>query len=82
MSKEVTISDFYCTRCGRRGIPLPRKKSKIHEPGHLKKLYCIYCQEEVNHVEIRPFGSYSYEDFKKEFERGVFDNEGNRKEEK
>ena len=73
MGKEVIISDFYCTECGHRGIPLPRDKSKIREGGHLKKLYCMYCQKQVNHVEIRPFGKYTYEDFIREFNSGKFE---------
>lgn len=39
----------------------------------------MYCGEEVNHVEIRPFGSYKYEDFKQEFELGRFTKDGLRK---
>ena len=31
------------------------------------RLFCLYCKEEVNHVEIRPYGSYLYEDFLEEF---------------
>lgn len=71
-TKEVTLSDFYCTCCGSKGIPLPRKVSKQTEAGHLKKIYCLHCQEETNHVEIRSFGCYRYEDFKKEFDLGRF----------
>ena len=59
-------SDFYCTECGRKGIPIIRIAGKEREAGHLKKLYCLYCQKETNHAEIRPFGKYNKEDFKKE----------------
>ena len=71
-NQEITSSDFYCTRCGRKGIPIARKVGKQREAGHLKKLYCMYCKEEINHAEIRPFGDYNYEDFKLEFDLGRF----------
>ena len=70
--KETTTSDFYCVQCGNKGIPIARKVGSQREAGHLKKLYCIYCKEEVNHAEVRPFGAYNYEDFKMEFELGRF----------
>lgn len=71
-TKNFTISDFYCTKCGNKGVPIPRRDSRIREKGHLKRLYCIYCKEVVNHVEIRACDTYSYEDFKKDFETGKF----------
>lgn len=74
MSKQPVISDFYCTQCGKKGIPIPRKNGNQRERGHLKKIFCIYCNEEVNHVEIRPFGSYTLEDFEEEFKLGRFVN--------
>lgn len=73
-NNDITSSDFYCTRCGKKGIPIARRIGKQREAGHLKKLYCMYCKEEVNHAEIRPFGDYNYEDFKLEFELGRFIN--------
>ena len=66
------ISNFYCTRCGNQGIPLPRKKSSKRECAHLKKLYCCTCREQINAVEIKPFGSYTYENFIKDFKEGKF----------
>ena len=32
----------------------------------------MYCKEDVNHAEIRPFGEYNYEDFLMEYELGRF----------
>ena len=69
---HVTISDFYCTNCGKQGISIPRKADQQREAGHLKSLWCPNCRKVVNHVEVRAFGSYSYEDFKEEFELGRF----------
>lgn len=70
--QEHTTSDFYCTKCGRKGIPIVRRAGQQREAGHLKKLFCLYCQEETNHAEVRPFGAYNVEDFREEFELGRF----------
>lgn len=55
MSKNFTQSSFYCTKCGRKGIPLARKLSKQREKGHLKNLHCLYCGIETNHLERREY---------------------------
>lgn len=79
MGKNFVISDFYCTCCGKKGTSLPRKKGQFREEGHLKKLYCINCKAEKNHVEIRSvYSSYELEDFLIEYNYGNFDLEGNR----
>ena len=79
MAKITTItSDFYCTKCGKKGIPIARKTSSQREPEHLKKLYCIYCKETVNHAEVRPFGEYGRDNFLEEFELGRFTEDGNK----
>lgn len=65
---------FFCTKCGKQGIPIVRPTSKQRESGHLKKLYCIYCKEENNHVEVRDKGQYTEQDFKLEYELGRFVN--------
>ena len=67
-----TSSDFNCTEWGNRGIPVLWKAGQSKEPGHLKKLYCLHCKKETNHAEVRPYGSYNYEDFKEEFDLGRF----------
>lgn len=74
MSKvyNTTQSRFFCTRCGREGIPVQRKRGQDRQGGHLKKLYCLSCQEETNHAEIREIGGYSIEDFQTEFKLGRF----------
>ena len=72
MCYETEVHQFFCTVCGQEGIPIPRKKSKQKEVKHLKKLYCIYCQEATNHCEITASSRYSTEDFFKDFNKGVF----------
>ena len=61
---------FYCIRCGNKGIPLMRKQGFQHERLHRKKLYCMFCKEEVNHVECKSLEDV--EEFKKNFENGVY----------
>ena len=75
MAKTIE-SNFYCTRCGKQGIPIQRKKGAEREGGHLKKLFCVSCKDEVNHVECKV--SYTYENFLFEYENGNFDADGNR----
>lgn len=76
---DFTISRFYCTQCANEGIPIARKIQREREPGHLKKLYCIYCNKETNHAEVKPFGKYDYKDFIAEYHYSNFDENGNRK---
>lgn len=76
---KLTTSDFYCVYCGNKGIPVIRQNGSQREKGHLKRLFCLTCQRETNHVEIRPFGKYNLEDFYLEYDNGNFDEQGNRK---
>ena len=66
------ISDFYCTQCGNKGIPIVRKKGQDREAGHLKNLFCLHCKTTTNHCEIRPYGTYTYDNFIDEFNCGRF----------
>lgn len=69
---DFASSEFYCTQCGQKGITIMRKSSHYKKSGHLKKLYCIHCKQQVNHVEIRERGEYTLEDFLTEFRLGRF----------
>ena len=62
--------DFYCIKCGNKGIPLFRKAGHQHKSFHRKKLFCIFCNEEVNHVECKNYEEVTK--FKDDFARGVF----------
>ncbi len=77
-NKFEYISDFYCTICGNKGIPLIRIPGKEREPGHLKKLFCLHCQKETNMAEVRNRGKYTLDDFLNEYNNHNFDEEGNR----
>ena len=71
------MSSFYCTQCGKKGIPVFRPGNKQREKGHLKKLYCCICRKETNHAEVSGY-AYTYEDFLREFKYGHFTKEGKR----
>ena len=78
--EKMTRSDMYCTQCGKKNIPIQRKPGSQREPGHLKKMWCIYCGKEVNMVEVRDFGTgYTKEDFYWEYENNNFNEDGTRK---
>lgn len=79
-NRRLLLSDFYCTKCGLKNFPIIRAAGCEREPGHLKKLFCLNCQEEVNMVEVRSVGKYNLENFWMEYEYGNFDENGNRKE--
>ena len=73
-------SDFYCTKCGNFTYSIRRLQGQEREPGHLKRLWCPFCNEEHNCVEIRSSAyGYTTDDFNMEFSIGNFDEEGNRK---
>ena len=71
-------SEFYCTQCGQKGIPISRKRGQERELGHLKKIYCLHCKIQTNHAETRPFTKYDFETFKLEYEYGNFNEQGKR----
>ena len=52
-------SQTICTICGKEGIPIYRYKGGTRKKGHLKKLYCIYCKKETNHIEVRNKKDYN-----------------------
>lgn len=64
---------FYCINCGNKGIPLMRNQGFKHEGMHRKKLYCVHCKQEVNHVECKTFDEV--EEFRNNFANGVYKNE-------
>ena len=68
--KNKEHHDFYCLKCGNKGIPLMRARGREREKFHRKKLYCIHCKEEVNHMELRTDEEVFA--FKEAFEAGVF----------
>lgn len=64
---------FYCINCGNKGIPLMRNQGFQHGGMHRKKLYCVFCKQEVNHIECKTFDDV--QEFRTNFENGVYKNE-------
>ena len=61
---------FYCLQCGRKGIPLARKEGRQHKSFHRKKMYCVFCKEELNHIECKNYAEVL--EFRENFENGVY----------
>ena len=51
-AKHFTISYFICPECG-KSFPLPRSKSMRRSKGHIKTLYCVFCNKETDAIELR-----------------------------
>lgn len=64
---------FFCTHCGKEGLNIYRNKASQRGKGHLKKLWCIHCKDEVNHYEC--YSQQDVEKFKRKFENGDFKND-------
>ena len=73
MGNKTELHDFYCLLCGNKGIPIARKRSNLKESLHRKKLYCVNCKTEVNHIECRT--DREVKEFKKNFAEGVYKEE-------
>ena len=67
--------NFYCIKCGKKGIPLARQTGHQRGKFHRKKLYCLSCKQEVNHIECR--NEEEVLTFKRNFENGVYIDEAN-----
>lgn len=67
--------EFYCMKCGNRGIPLSRNRGHQHGRFHRKKIFCLYCQQEVNHIECK--NPEDVKEFQENFEKGVYEDEAN-----
>lgn len=68
-----TSTRLFCTKCGNEGIPIQRKRGQYREKFHKKKLYCLHCQEQVNHVECK--NEEEIAEFRKDFEEGKYKDE-------
>lgn len=68
--RNYTEHKFYCMKCGNKGIPIMRRDAKKHTPFHRKKLYCLYCKTEVNHIECT--NQLEVAEFKDNFEKGAY----------
>ena len=55
--KKYNISYFICPECG-ESFPLPRFQGSQREKGHIKDLYCAFCNKVVKTTEIRSGDCY------------------------
>ena len=67
--------DFFCCNCGRLGLPIARPAARKRERGHLKNLYCVYCKQEYNHVEIT--SDQEKQEFLENYTKGVYEDAKN-----
>lgn len=78
MAKFILDEEFYCCKCGNKGMPVIRQVGKERSAGHLKKLWCLTCNGPVNHAECIPNSKYTYNEFMLEYKYHNFDEEQNR----
>lgn len=50
--RTFTISHFLCPEC-HNVIPLPRKANRSRENGHIKDIYCPYCNKVQHTLEYK-----------------------------
>jgi hypothetical protein len=55
--QKYTISYFVCPECN-NVLPLPRKRSSKIDKGHIKDLFCVYCNKVVKTTEVRQGDAY------------------------
>ena len=71
--KRYEEHSFYCTGCGQKGIPIQRSIGHQREAMHRKKLYCIHCKTEINHIECKTDDDVLT--FKKNYKKGKYKDE-------
>lgn len=52
MKFTYTISDCYCSSCFNK-MYIPRSMDKQKEKGHIKEMYCPFCKEKRDFIEVR-----------------------------
>ncbi|MBQ9019562.1 MAG: hypothetical protein IJ097_04570 [Bacilli bacterium] len=52
MNKKVTPTSLICPECGNIS-KIWRSTNKQKEMYHKKKLYCVICKKEINHIELK-----------------------------
>lgn len=67
------MSSFYCPKCGKKAMDLPRPRSLTRQAFHRKKLYCPWCKETYNCIECR--NEIERQVFIADWEDGVYEGE-------
>lgn len=75
-------SEFICLKCLRKGIAGIQRGGKQREKGHIKDLYCPFCNDTVPHLELR-YCDYLDDVMEraKELHKEIFEETGNKKHE-
>lgn len=69
MAKYIS-HNFFCIQCGKAVYPIMRKEGKMKEKFHRKRLYCPYCKQEINCIEVR--NDIEELEFKEAYEKGEY----------
>ena len=75
MKKKMKSSTMKCTQCGTE-YTIQRVVGKEKECGHLKKVWCVKCRKDTNHVELG--AHYFRQDYYMEVLTNNFSPEGER----
>ena len=67
------MSSFYCPKCGKKAMDLPRPRSLTRQAFHRKKLYCPWCRETYNCIACR--NEIERQVFIPNWEDGVYEEE-------
>ena len=67
------MSSFYCPKCGKKAMDLPRPRSLTRQAFHRKKLYCPWCRETYNCIECR--NEIECQVFIADWEDGIYEGE-------
>lgn len=50
---KIVESRFFCPNCGKEGLNIYRIKGRQHGKFHRKKMYCPWCKNTLNFIEVR-----------------------------
>ena len=67
------MSSFYCPKCGKKAMDLPRPRSLTRQAFHRKKLYCPWCKKTYNCIEVR--NEIERREFIDDWEAGIYEAE-------
>lgn len=73
--RNMENHDFYCMKCGCKGLNVYRQTGRQHSKFHRKRMYCYYCKKELNFIECRNPDEVA--EFHDAFLRGDFADEAN-----
>lgn len=69
-ANKFDFSSFYCPKCGKKAMELPRPRSLTRQAFHKKNLYCPWCKDTHNCIEIR--NEMERQEFIEDWETGKY----------